>query len=338
MIWKLTVATLTAFFCLGGYAYAQQKGSFAKPRSGQSSRAKPEKKRKLADLLNPYRRGDPRGLGERKRSLADAVRGPAKFGPNRHVAHKQSFVEAFYPKFGNGKGLGDYKPSFADMIRPFFRGDPRGSGQPKNSVFDGVRYYQRGGHSPNSARFWRAMLQSSRNACDPAQRQMAYDIDALGNGVRNTLINNKKFCKLNATYSGISAGQVVKSQKYGFGVVADVELGLKKTNFVRYKDPAAQQRSVAGQNERPPGRFVRQPNYVAGVKNLVIVVPNPNRKSKRDAFKRVRLDPDETKEIMLASLVKRNRIDWIVRMYPEERENLLFLKQKYTPPKQALNP
>jgi hypothetical protein len=266
------------------------------------------------------------------------VRGSGKFGPNRHVPPKPSFVEAFYPKFGNGKGRGEPKPSFADLLRPFFRGDPRGSGQPKNSVFDGVRYYQRGGHSPNSARFWRAMLQSSRNACDPAQRQMAYDIDAIGNGVRNTLINNKKFCKLNATYSGISAGQVVKSRQYGFGVVADVELGLKRTNFVRYKDASSSQRSSFFQSENPSGRFVRRPKYVAGVKNLVIVVPNPNRKSKRDAFKRIRLDTEETKEIMLSSLVKRNRTDWIVRMYPEERENLLFLKQKYTPPKQALNP
>ncbi|MDW8335248.1 MAG: hypothetical protein RMM53_13630, partial [Bacteroidia bacterium] len=296
-----------------------------------------EKKRRLADIFNPYRRGDPRGLAPKKRSLADALSGP-KFGPGRYAAPKRSFVEAFYPKFGNGRNPYGYKPSFADLLRPYFRGDPRGTGRPKNSVLDGVRYFQRHGHSPNTARFWRAMLQSSRNACDPAQRQLSYDVDAIGHGVRNTFINNRKFCKLNAAYSGVSPGQVVKSQKYGFGVVADVELGLRKTEFVRYRDPTPTQRTSSDGRTAVPGRFVRKPSYVAGVKNLIIVVPNPNRKGKRDAFKRVRLDTEETKEIMLASLIKRNRYDWVVRMYPEERENLLFLRQKYSTPKQAPNP
>ena len=45
-----------------------------------------------------------------------------------------------------------------------------------------------------------------------------------------------------------------------------------------------------------------------------------------------KLSKEETKEIMIRELIKRQKYIWLVRMYPEERKNLESLKQLYGNP------
>ncbi|MFN8396355.1 MAG: hypothetical protein U0176_17150, partial [Bacteroidia bacterium] len=45
-----------------------------------------------------------------------------------------------------------------------------------------------------------------------------------------------------------------------------------------------------------------------------------------------KLSKEETKEIMIRELIKRQKYVWLVRMYPEERKNLESLKELYKNP------
>jgi hypothetical protein len=51
-----------------------------------------------------------------------------------------------------------------------------------------------------------------------------------------------------------------------------------------------------------------------------------------------KLSREETKEIMIRELIKRQKYVWLVRMYPEERPNLDNLKTLYGAPGSAPAP
>jgi hypothetical protein len=138
--------------------------------------------------------------------------------------------------------------------------------------------------------------------------------------VKYHLSNNRRHCKITALYSGISAGEIVETNDNGTGVVVDYKIGRYATTFVRY-------------NGKDSTKVKIERKYVPGIRRLfVMVVKDPNHPRDLNGMplmRKVQLSEGETKALMLQSLVRRRRLEWLVRMYPEERQNLQELLEKY---------
>ena len=65
---------------------------------------------------------------------------------------------------------------------------------------------------------------------------------------------------------------------------------------------------------------------IRAVKHIIVEVPRSKdrfRKGNGDpSLKKVKLSRAETKTIMMRELVERNKLNWLVRIYPEERQNI----------------
>jgi hypothetical protein len=111
--------------------------------------------------------------------------------------------------------------------------------------------------------------------------------------------------------------------------VVDYKIGRYATTFIRYN----QKDSTKAKIER---------RYVPGIRRIYVMVlkdyDNPRLWTGKGNMKRVQLSELETKTIMVENLVKRNRLYWLVRMYPEERQNLPTLLEKYANPNSNATP
>lgn len=141
----------------------------------------------------------------------------------------------------------------------------------------------------------------------------------VGHKIKELFTNKYKHCKINAVNSGIAVGQVIETQKYGMAVVQDFVIGKKKNHYFKFAD-----RELIKRKE-----ITRK---VSAVKNIVVKVPRndkPRTKSGEPNFKKITLSRSESKEIIMRQLIQRQKLNLLVQMYPEERENIDALKLKY---------
>lgn len=141
----------------------------------------------------------------------------------------------------------------------------------------------------------------------------------IAHSVKELFTNKQKHCKINAVNSGIAAGQVVQTEKYGKVVVSDFVIGKKKNSFYKFIDKEEKKRAPVTKK-------------VSAVRNIVVKVPineKPRKNNGEPHFKKVKLSRAESKEIIMQQLVQRKNLSLLVQMYPEERENIDALKIKY---------
>ncbi|MEM7036862.1 MAG: hypothetical protein AAF570_07785, partial [Bacteroidota bacterium] len=135
--------------------------------------------------------------------------------------------------------------------------------------------------------------------CDPNMRDHTTTMERIGKEVKYWFTRHKRFCKLEARYSGVSQGNVVETS-VGTAIVEN---------------------------------YVVKKNLYYPVRIIVSIPKDRPRTKKGDArLKYIKLTREETKEIMIRELIKRRKFIWLVRMYPEERKNLESLKQLYMNP------
>jgi len=165
--------------------------------------------------------------------------------------------------------------------------------------------------------------------CDPNIVQPKSNLERVGDDLKYFFTNKKRFCKLNSLYSGVSAGQIIETQKYGKGVVTDYVIKNRLIQYVRY---------INGDSTKIKVRYRKSPS----IKHLIVLVPRNEkhlRKPNGDPnLKKVKLSQKETKEIMMKHLVEKRNFVWLIRMYPEEEQNLPELYAKYGGYKEIKHP
>lgn len=139
-------------------------------------------------------------------------------------------------------------------------------------------------------------LNKVKIACDPNMRDHTTTMERIGKEVKYWFTRHKKFCKLEARYSGVSQGNIVETS-LGTAVVED---------------------------------YVVRKNTYYPIK-IVVSIPRDKGRDKKGEprLSYHKLTREETKEIMIRELIKRQKFIWLVRMYPEERPNLDALKTLY---------
>lgn len=163
-------------------------------------------------------------------------------------------------------------------------------------------------------------LDKYRVACDPNQYDYTSRLEVLDYRVRDLFTNKRKFCKLNAIYSPISAGMIVSTEKYGDVMVADYVL-RNHVQWLRFRKHA-----------EDSTHFVVKKRTRKVIKHLVVLILHPRKPYDREGFvrfKKVRLSEEETKRILIEHYFRRGRVDWLLRMYPDERKNLQILQERY---------
>lgn len=132
--------------------------------------------------------------------------------------------------------------------------------------------------------------------CDPNLESVTTTMERVQKDIKYFFTFKRKFCKLEARYSGVSAGCIVETS-HGTAVVSD---------------------------------YVTEKDIIYPIKLIVLITKNSPRKKNGDPnLKKITLSREETKEIMIRELIKRQKFIWLVRMYPEERPNLESLKKLY---------
>ncbi|GIV43113.1 MAG: hypothetical protein KatS3mg035_0236 [Bacteroidia bacterium] len=172
-------------------------------------------------------------------------------------------------------------------------------------------------------------LDKYRVPCDPNIVQPKSNLERVGDDLKYFFTNKKRFCKLNSIYSGVSAGQIIETQKYGKGVVTDYIVRNRLIQYVRY---------VNGDSTKIKVKYRKSPS----IKHLVVLVPRDEKKLRKSNgdpnLKKVKLSQRETKEIMMKHLIERRNFVWLIRMYPEEEQNLPELYAKYGGYKEIKHP
>ncbi len=165
--------------------------------------------------------------------------------------------------------------------------------------------------------------------CDPNIVQPKTNLERVGADLKYIFTNKKRFCKLNSIYSGVSAGQIVETEKYGKSIVTDYIVKNRLIQYVRY---------VNGDSTKIKVKYRKSPS----IKHLVVLVPRDEKKLRKSNgdpnLKKVKLSQKETKEIMMKHLVEKKNFVWLIRMYPEEEQNLPELYAKYGGYKEIKHP
>ncbi len=163
-------------------------------------------------------------------------------------------------------------------------------------------------------------LKNYKVYCDPNKVAETTDLERFADKVKYLATNHRKFCKLNNLYSPVSAGMIVRTEKYGDVMVVDYKIKNFKKIYRILKD----------ENDSTRYKKVRKKHKTIG--NLIVLVLNPKKPYKRKGninFKEVKLSEAETKRILIENFVKRGRFDDLARVYPEERKNLELIKERY---------
>ena len=131
--------------------------------------------------------------------------------------------------------------------------------------------------------------------CDPNMQQPTSTMERIGKELKYYFTYHRRYCELEARYSGVTEGCVVETT-HGTAVVTDI---IVKKDLIY---PTNMEVAVAD---------VRKGEATVKI---------------------YKIDKVETKEIMLRELIKRQKYIWLVRMYPEERTNLDNLRKLYGDP------
>ncbi len=163
-------------------------------------------------------------------------------------------------------------------------------------------------------------LKNYKVYCDPNKVPETTDLERFADKVKYLATNHRKFCKLNNLYSSVSAGMIVRTEKYGDVMVVDYKIKKFRKIYRTLKDPS----------DSTKYKKIRKKHKTIG--NLVVLVLNPKKPYKRTGninFKEVKLSEAETKRILIENFVKRGRFDDLARVYPEERKNIELIKERY---------
>jgi hypothetical protein len=163
--------------------------------------------------------------------------------------------------------------------------------------------------------------------CDPKLQEPETDMERVASSVEEFFKNKRKHCKINAIPSGVSQGTFIETERYGMAIVQDFVIKKRTMKFYRWGPDSTKKRSVR--------------KRIRTVSNLKVLVPKNQRwltKNGKPNYKQITLDRRETKQVMLRNLVKRNKLNELVRMYPEERKNLEALKTRFGNPDDTLPP
>jgi hypothetical protein len=154
--------------------------------------------------------------------------------------------------------------------------------------------------------------------------QQRRDIRDLNAEVKNMCTGKRRHCKIMPVYSGVTQGSVIQTTQYGQAFVKDYKIGKRKIVFYRYDH--------APDDGRKKKKVVKK---VRSVTKLVIWVEKGSMLRKPNGkpnLKTVTLDEAETKKVMIEQLVRRRQFDWILLIYPEERQHIRELIYRYSFP------
>ncbi|MCS7161776.1 MAG: hypothetical protein NZ958_00395 [Bacteroidia bacterium] len=178
--------------------------------------------------------------------------------------------------------------------------------------------------------------------CDALRQGTLSPLQRLGHDLRYLFTNHRKHCQLLHAYSGVSIGEWVNTQTYGRVVVAGYVMGKRAYRLAHFYDrkgnplkkPRIEKRTawavkqfevwVPDSSRRRPGEL-RYMRGLPGIEGFVRAYPFPLVKK--------RLSVEETKAIQIEKLVRKRKIAWLVRAYPEERVRLAEWIRKYAGPK-----
>jgi hypothetical protein len=253
---------------------------------------------------------------------------------NAAPAHYAFTLESLEAARRNARKLG----LIATLTRRKTRGDrqacrtPRGPGL-LASIFNtrnkGDRFACR------TVRIPRRTLRFKAPPCDPNLRAVTTPEEKLGKAVQYLFTNKYKNCKLQAVTSPVATGQIVRTEQYGNAVVVDyvmaervLQEALYKTNtaprIIERKYKAIKQLVVEATEEK------RMQMTGDGLRFESVVVKNPKTKT-------YKLSPTETKKIIVQRLLLEGRTEDMLRLYPEERENLDAWQKQYNVKTAALH-
>lgn len=168
-----------------------------------------------------------------------------------------------------------------------------------------IKHKDMSGLSCTELRMKHADLNKVKIPCDPNMRDHTTAMEKIGKEIKFQFTRHRLYCKLENRYSGVTQGNVVETTK-GLAVVEDYV--VKKGTYYPIRIVVSTIQGL-GRNEKGEAKL----NYH-------------------------KLSKEETKEIMIRELIKRQKFIWLVRMYPEERKNLESLKQLYSPGKDPNTP
>lgn len=181
----------------------------------------------------------------------------------------------------------------------------------------------------------RHTVRFSAPPCDPNLRPVTTPEEQLGKAVRYLLTNHYKNCKVQSVVTPIGTGNVVATEQYGNAVVVDFVMGERVQQEALYK--ANTSPSVIERKYKAVKQLVVQATEEKrmqlsgdGLRFESIVVKNP--KTKRYA-----LSPTETKKIIARRLLQEGRTEDMLRLYPEERENLDVWQKEFNVKSAALH-
>ncbi|MGQ9863118.1 MAG: hypothetical protein ACUVRD_01350, partial [Bacteroidia bacterium] len=187
----------------------------------------------------------------------------------------------------------------------------------------------------------RPMEEYERLACDPAFQALTTNTERLGYDVRFLFTNHKKNCQIMSTYSSLSVGEPVETPTYGKVIVAGYKMGYRvyyKAHFYDKKgNPFARPRLKKHKTwairqlevwvpVQGKGKNRRLLQAGMGIQGFVMDYTHVEKK---------RLSPKETKEILIRQFVRKGKISWLVRTYPEEKIHLQAWLEKFAPKKPA---
>ena len=158
----------------------------------------------------------------------------------------------------------------------------------------------------------------------PSQCQQRRDIRDLNAELKSLCTGKRRHCKIMPVYSGVTQGSVIQTTNYGQAFVKDYKVGKRKIVFYRY--------SQAPDDGKKKRKVVKK---VKSVTKLVIWVEkgtNLRRANGKPNLKTVTLDEAETKKVMIEQLVRRRQFEWILLIYPEERQHIRELIYRYSLP------
>lgn len=157
-----------------------------------------------------------------------------------------------------------------------------------------------------------------------ALAQQGRDLRDLNAEVKSICTNKRRHCKIMPVYTGVTQGSVIQTTDYGRAFVKDYIIGKRKITYYRYQ--------FAPDDGKKKKKIVKK---VKSVKKLVIWVERDQNLRKANGkanLKTVTLDEAETKKVMIEQLVRRRKFDWILLIYPEERQHIQELIYRYSLP------
>lgn len=155
--------------------------------------------------------------------------------------------------------------------------------------------------------------------------------------LRNLAAGYRLQCETNGLYAAVSIGDIVEvpGEKPGSkrqAVIIGYVIKPRTQEYIEFKDA------------KPGARGKIKTRKTPAIRNLQVRINQDPRSSivsdgvtfgyveAEPTFETVELDPDQTKEVIIARMIQTGHTEHVVRAYPEERAHLRAWVAKYPPP------